>query len=99
MGGRLLVGINVGTTSVKTVLFDADGVMLSQAGQEYSTQYPRAGWAVQNPDDRWHGACRTLKRVPAAGMPGAATGAQWGNVMLAAVASSVCRDFKAAVDA
>jgi xylulokinase len=66
MGGRLLVGIDIGTTSVKTVLFDADGAMLSQASQEYSTQYPRPGWAEQDPEDWWRCTCQTLKQALAA---------------------------------
>ena len=37
MSAPLLVGVDVGTTSVKAVLFDAQGAVLAQASHEYPT--------------------------------------------------------------
>lgn len=51
MDTPLLVGIDVGTTSLKTVLCDVQGTVLAQAGQEYATAYPHPNWAEQDPDD------------------------------------------------
>jgi sugar (pentulose or hexulose) kinase len=45
MNKRLLIGIDIGTTSTKAVAFDADGTVLDQASQEYPTDYPQPGWA------------------------------------------------------
>lgn len=59
----LLVGIDVGTTSTKTVLADHDGAIIAQASQEYATTYPHPGWAQQEPEDWWRATCATLNQV------------------------------------
>lgn len=59
----LLLGIDVGTSSVKAILFDSElSVILSKAGQEYPLHQPAPGYALQNPDDWWE-ACITVVRV------------------------------------
>ena len=63
MSSPLLLGIDVGTTSLKAVLFDADGAILSQASQEYPTAYPHPNWAEQDPDDWWRAACAILPKI------------------------------------
>lgn len=63
MSARLLLGIDVGTTSLKAVLFDADGAPLAQASQEYPTAYPHPNWAEQDPGDWWRAACAILPKV------------------------------------
>ena len=45
---KLLVGIDVGTTGVRCMLFDTHGNLVSGAYQEYETKYPRPGWAEQD---------------------------------------------------
>lgn len=47
----LLVGIDVGTTSIKAALFDEGGTALRTYGEPYPTTRPQAGFAEQNPDD------------------------------------------------
>ncbi|MCB0188861.1 MAG: hypothetical protein KDE31_31540, partial [Caldilineaceae bacterium] len=63
MTKRLLVGIDVGTTSTKAVLFDQDGTLLAEAAQEYPTAYPYNGWAEQDPEDWWSATCATLTQI------------------------------------
>lgn len=63
MTKRLLIGIDVGTTSTKAVLFEQDGTLLAEAAQEYPTAYPHNGWAEQNPEDWWRATCVTLQRI------------------------------------
>ncbi|RIK47563.1 MAG: carbohydrate kinase [Chloroflexi bacterium] len=58
-----LVGVDVGTTSVKAVLFDTQGTVLAEAGQEYPTTYPQPNWAEQDPDDWWRATCATLQQI------------------------------------
>jgi len=60
---RLLLGIDVGTTSLKAILFDADGSVLAQASQEYPTAYPHPNWAEQDPEDWWRAACEILPQL------------------------------------
>ena len=57
MKRNLLLGIDVGTTSLKAILFDADGSVLAQASREYPTVYPHPNWAEQDPEEWWRAAC------------------------------------------
>lgn len=63
----LLLGIDIGTTSVKCVLVDPQGIVLAEAAQEYPTRYPRPGWAEQDPEQWWHAVCATVPRLFTAG--------------------------------
>ena len=48
-----LLGLDVGTTGCKAVLFDADGTLLSIASREYAVDLPRPGWAEQDSERVW----------------------------------------------
>jgi len=43
-----LMGLDVGTTGCKAVVFNAEGKILAQAYREYPLLHPRAGWAELN---------------------------------------------------
>ena len=45
----LLLGIDEGTSAVKTVLYDADLRPLTEARREKRLSYPRSGWVEQDP--------------------------------------------------
>jgi len=60
---ELLLGIDIGTTSTKAVLFNSYGEILAQSLHEYQTSYPYPGWAEQNPTDWWDAACKTVHQV------------------------------------
>jgi xylulokinase len=63
MNGPYLIGLDVGTTSVKGGLFAADGAALKRYTSAYSTRRPRSGLAEQAPDDwmtRVHDALETF---------------------------------------
>lgn len=62
MAGYLL-GIDIGTTNVKAVLFNIDGVAVAQAGAEYPTYFPTAGWAEQDPELWWQAATEVIRGV------------------------------------
>jgi xylulokinase len=59
----VLVGVDIGTTSVKAVLFDLHGIALVEASQEYPTLYPHPNWAEQDPEEWWRATCSTLQRL------------------------------------
>ncbi len=46
-----LVGIDIGTSSVKVLVVRTDGSVLAQASRSYETYSPETGWAEQNPDE------------------------------------------------
>ena len=44
------MGIDVGTSSLKTILTDEAGQMVAGCGQNYQFASPRSGWAEQAPE-------------------------------------------------
>ena len=48
-----LLGLDVGTTGCKSVIFNEEGEVLSQAYKEYPEIYPRPGWVEMNPERIW----------------------------------------------
>ena len=67
-----LIGIDLGTSGTKTVLFDETGRVLASAAVEYPLEQPQNGWAEQNPDLWWQAAVSTLQQVLAqSGIPAA----------------------------
>jgi xylulokinase len=58
-----LIGIDIGTSGTKTVLFDIEGNTISSALKEYPMEQPHIGWAEQNPEDWWDATYNTIKQV------------------------------------
>ena len=58
-----LIGIDLGTSGTKTVLFDQDGNVAGSATVEYPLYQPQNGWAEQDPADWWNAAAATIRRV------------------------------------
>ncbi len=58
-----LIGIDIGTSGTKTVMFDKDGNTAASSVKEYPMYQPRAGWAEQEPEDWWDAVCETLRQV------------------------------------
>jgi len=56
---RYLLGIDLGTSSVKSVIIDNDGRIAGLAQEEYVIDTPRSGWAEQNPETWWRAVCLT----------------------------------------
>ncbi|NLU23263.1 MAG: xylulokinase [Clostridiales bacterium] len=57
-----LIGIDLGTSGTKTVLFQ-DGIVKASASAEYPLMQKQNGWAEQNPEDWWYAVCQTLQSV------------------------------------
>ena len=64
----LLLGIDVGTSSVKAALVDPRGNLHAVGQAEYPLHHLRPAWVEQDPDDWWHGTCQAvheaLAKVP-----------------------------------
>ena len=58
-----LIGIDLGTSSTKTVLFDEDGNVIASAGKDYPLYTPNNGWAEQKPEDWRDAALETIAKV------------------------------------
>jgi len=63
---KYLIGVDIGTSGTKTVLFDECGRVIADKTVEYPMYQPQNGWAEQDPED-WFAAVRdTLAAVSAA---------------------------------
>lgn len=60
-----LIGIDVGTSATKTVLFDEKGNVVASSSCEYPLYQPHNGWAEQKPEDWRDAVLKTLKEVVA----------------------------------
>jgi xylulokinase len=55
-----VLGIDIGTSGTKTILFDEKGVAISSAFKDYPLYQPETGWAEQNPEDWWQAVVSTI---------------------------------------
>lgn len=58
-----LLGIDIGTSGTKTVLFDEAGNTIESALSEYPLYQPNIGWAEQDPEDWWRATYTTINNV------------------------------------
>lgn len=58
-----VLGIDVGTSGTKTVLFTQDGQVVASQTREYPLYQPENGWAEQEPEDWWQAAVSTIRGV------------------------------------
>lgn len=76
--GRLLLGIDIGTTATKAILADPEGRVLAEASATTRLSSPRPGWAEEDPEEWWRNVCdlvpRLLKDTRASGDAVAAVG-------------------------
>ena len=61
--GKYVVGIDIGTSGTKTVLFDENCQVMASATQEYPLSQPENGWAEQNPEDWYAAVVKTIREV------------------------------------
>jgi xylulokinase len=60
-----LLGVDLGTSSVKAVLLDLDGGMLAAVSHGYPVQHPRPGWAETDPARWWQSVAAAVREVVA----------------------------------
>ena len=58
-----ILAFDVGTSSVKSSLFDSDGHQVASASLPYGTLVPKTGYAEQNPQDWWDGIVKTTRML------------------------------------
>ncbi len=63
-----VIGVDVGTTGVKTIAISPDGEVIAKAEANYPLSTPRPGWSEQDPEDWWRATQGTLEAVAAAGV-------------------------------
>lgn len=84
-----ILGVDIGTSGTKTVLFAEDGTAVASATYEYPLYTPQNGYAEQDPEDWWRAAVNGISDVisesgvPAADIKGIGlSGQMHGLVML-----------------
>ena len=80
------IGIDVGTSGLKSLLVTADGTILAENTQSYGVSYPRAGWSEQNPEEWFAAAVRGMKELLKGRDRGAVKGISFGGQMHGLVA-------------
>ena len=60
---KYLLGIDIGTSAVKTAVFDFDGNLIADCLESYKTYYPAAHFAEQDPADWWKAVCTCIKEI------------------------------------
>jgi xylulokinase len=60
---RHVLGIDLGTSSLKAVLLREDGAVAASATRGYPISVPRPGWAEQDPEDWWRAASDTIREL------------------------------------
>lgn len=58
-----ILGVDIGTSGTKTVLFSEDGIPVSSATYEYPLYTPQNGYAEQDPLDWWNAVVNGIKQV------------------------------------
>ena len=62
-----LLGVDIGTSSCKAAVFDPEGRVKAAGSSAYAVRYPEKGWAEQDPEDWWRGACLAIREAVEAG--------------------------------
>lgn len=60
---RYLIGIDVGTTGTKALLFSQDGQVLGHAYRGYPLHTPQVGYSEQEAEDWWQAVCETVREI------------------------------------
>jgi xylulokinase len=63
MKNTYLIGIDLGTSVTKTILFNAYGEIIAAHSADYPLDQPKNGWAEQNADDWIEAGFQTVKAV------------------------------------
>src|ERR1700682_6389468 len=58
-----LLAIDQGTTSTRSLLFDAPGRLLASAQREFAQSYPQPGWVEHDPQTIWRDVLHTAREV------------------------------------
>ncbi len=58
-----LIGIDVGTTGVKSILISEKGELKAESTHSYPLHSPKPSWYEQNPDDWWKATVLSIKQM------------------------------------
>ncbi len=59
----MYLGIDIGTSGVKSVLMDEAGEVTASASSALTVQRPKSGWSEQDPESWWQAVAATLDEL------------------------------------
>ena len=59
----LLVGVDIGTTTIKALVFDTTGKALARASVQTPTHHPRPEWAYYDPEELWQSTVQVIQQA------------------------------------
>ena len=60
---QVLIGLDVGTSSVKAIAITPEGRVTGTASEQYQLRMPKPGWSEQDPEAWWRASKRALARL------------------------------------
>ncbi len=60
---RLVLALDQGTTSSRSILFDRAGNVVASAQREFTQHFPASGWVEHDPDEIWATQAATIAEV------------------------------------
>jgi xylulokinase len=57
------IGIDLGTSSLKSILMDDDKKIIKSVSKDYPIYYPKEGYSEQDPHDRWQASLSSIKEL------------------------------------
>ena len=83
---NLYIGIDLGTSAVKLLLVDENGIVLNTVSKEYPISFPQPGWSEQNPTDWWkavqHGILQLTENIDKSRIRGIGCGGQMHGLVI-----------------
>ncbi|MBC8221024.1 MAG: glycerol kinase GlpK [Proteobacteria bacterium] len=58
---HIIMALDQGTTSSRTILFDENGKIVAEANAALDCQFPQSGWVEQVPEDIWNSQRQTIE--------------------------------------
>jgi xylulokinase len=77
--GPYVIGCDVGSQGTNSVLYDADGVLVSSAYRAYDVAFPRPAWAEQDPALWVDAVTSTVRELTSSVPEGAVRGVSFGS--------------------
>ena len=60
---KYFIGIDLGTSSVKVILLDSNGQVVSSVTKDYPLYFPNDGWSEQSPEDWYNETISALSEL------------------------------------
>jgi gluconokinase len=65
MNSQAIIGVDIGTTGCRAVVYRQDGESLANYSLEYSLHTPQSGWAQQDPEEIYQGVLKVISQAVA----------------------------------